>query len=235
MTASPRFSTPRAISFLSSPIAPRVFTPTRLYEALKEGGIPIPSMLQVHRFLSNLQDLSLVKKVHHGVYLNSMARPAVLLDEAAGLIRAGSVVSMQTVLGRWGVLNNPVPYVSCVMPGNTNSGTISTRAGVIKFFSMRPDLVNRPDDQQWNELAFAPSSPTPTATREKALLDWLWLSSSVSNAKISPPPLHDIELEDLDPHALEVLAGKMSLTQRLDDFRAGKLISSTPPRKPRLR
>lgn len=235
MSSKPsRFSTPRAISFLSSPKAPRVFTPTQLSDALMENGIPVVSSLQMHRFLSKLQDLSLVNKVHHGVYLNSMARPAVLLDEAAGLIRSGAVVSMQTVLGRWGVLNNPVPYVSCVMPGNTNSGSVKTRAGVIKFFSIRPDLVHRENDPQWKELAFT-SASSPTATPEKALLDWLWLSSSVSTSKLSAPPLHDIELDDLNPEVLDVLAEKMSLSQRLEDFRGGRLISSTPGKKPKLR
>lgn len=233
MSKPPRFSAPKAISFLSSDAAPRVFRPSELVAALNAASIPVVSSVQLHRFLTSLQQLKLVNKIHHGVYLNNLSKPAVKLEEAAGHIRSGAVVSLQTVLGRWGVLNNPVPFITCVLPGNGNTANIQTSEGEIRFYSMREDLVSRPSDPQWNELTLVKGT-TPVARPEKALLDWLWLSASPTST-LSPPPLHDIDLDELDPHALEVLASKMGLEERLNDFRSGRLASFNQIKKPALR
>jgi hypothetical protein len=80
----------------------------------------------------------ILKPVREGAYLNGMSFPEVALAEAASVIRTGAVVSLQSVLGDAGVLNNPTPDVTCVMATtapSTSGGTVRSISG--PYFSFR--------------------------------------------------------------------------------------------------
>ena len=158
-----------------------------------------------------------IRPVVNGIYVNNMAFPYVKIAEAAGWIRTGAIVSLQSVLGDSGVLNNPTPDVTCVMATtapSTSGGTIRAISGA--YFSFRrlsPKMITAGDikdrfDQKVTYLR---------ATPEKALLDWLVLGLS-PHSNMTMPPYHDIDIDELDLGRMERLATAMGIEKALEAF-----------------
>lgn len=55
-----------------------------------------------------------LRRVTQGTYLNRLALPPAELYEAAPVIRTGAVLSLNSVLGELGVINNPSCIVTCI-------------------------------------------------------------------------------------------------------------------------
>lgn len=219
----------RAAVLLAKPDAPRVFTRASLGQWLAERDSGIGTRVQ-GRVLQLWADLGLIERVAHGVYLNLRARPRPVLDEAAVWLRKGAVISLHRVLGQAGVLNNPTPNVTCVLPlsESRNSGVVKSAGGTFVFSGMRGDLVPQ-DSTAWDGDAIQAYAEAPTATREKALMDWLYLAAV--RGTTSPPPRHDIDLDELDGARLRRLAGRMGLEAELDAFIDGRLARTHGQRK----
>lgn len=206
----------RALELLAQPAAPRVMAPTPLREWLAAGGVEMgqPAIISA---LAQWQRLGLVDKIRHGVYLNLRAKPCPQPDEAAPRLREGAVVSLQRVLGQAGVLNNPSAWITCVLPLSQSRavGTIDTGRHVFQFAGMRDDLLPSPT-ADWAEDAYQPYAQVTTATPEKALLDWIYLSQASPLWRL--PPRQDIEVEDMDAERLDRLATRMGLAEQLASF-----------------
>lgn len=212
----------QAISALGEEGFLRAFGTKELGEALRKRGLP-SSDLAVYRALGEWEMAGLVKKVSRGVYLNMQAFPQPLPQEAAPLLRPGAVISLATVLGDAGVLNNPTPWVMAVLPAasNTRHATeVSSVPGfVFKFAYLQPAIYASPD-LDWAKEAYNPRARVPTATPEKALLDWIYLSSvGKSAARWRLPASHDIDMDYLDSARLDRLAEHMGLQSELAQFR----------------
>jgi hypothetical protein len=227
MSADLKTSRARALACLADPAAPRVMNPTGLREWLAGQGVELghPAMIGA---LAQWQTLGFVEKVRHGIYLNLRAQPCPQPDEAAPWLREGAVVSLQRVLGQSGVLNNPTPWITCVLPPSQSRavGTIETGRHTFHFTGMRDDLIPSPG-ADWAADAYQPYAHVATATPEKALLDWIYLSKASPLWRL--PPRQDIEVDDLDTDRLGRLAQRMGLDADLHQFIQGAAPAPAPP------
>lgn len=207
----------KALALLKNNDAPRVFSPTSLKEYFKENALEV-SRPSITLYMQSWNDGSFIKKVKHGVYLNLRATPEPSLEEAAPWVREGAIVSLQTVLGQSGVLNNPTDWVTCVYAHskNPNNLNLECEGGTFKFTSINDKALPSPDED-WYKEAYEPYSSNLTATPEKALLDWIYLGTHAYQWSL--PPAHDIDWEELNEERLNLLADKMGLKEALVEFK----------------
>ncbi len=155
-----------------------------------------------------------------GVSLRSRSIIHLTVEEAAGFIRAGAIVSLQTVLGAAGVLNNyTVKFVTAIIPSgdlaiNTTGGIVESDAGCFSFKRLKPSMLYAGEIEDRLE-------PTPggylRATPEKALIDWISLYES-GWSTLSRVPVMDMDLSLLDEKRLKRLAQAAGIKTDIDDL-----------------
>lgn len=191
--------------------APRVWTTRMLERALDR---PPASVV---RAIRRAVESQILIGVRGGIYLNGLAHPVVAAAEAAGFVRTGAVVSLQTVLGDAAVLNNPTPDVTCLLSTDapsTSSGAVRSLGGpVFSFRRLAPGVLFAGDLADRFEQGLAYLRATP----EKALLDWIALGVS-PHSTMTPPPPHDMDVDLLDRPRLLRLAHAMGLNTPLAEF-----------------
>jgi hypothetical protein len=218
--------TPTAI--LLGAEAPRVLTIPMLTAILADRRKP-PARNTVFRWVRDQVASGVLRPMTRGLYLNQLAAPRPLAAEAAGFIRTGAIVSLQTVLGEAGITNNFPDLVTSVIPhdrGHVSSVRPVKAADIeFRFHSMpaRPlnEQTGEPEDRLDVDFKY------PRATPEKALLDWLYLGAS-PYSKISGPPL-DLEIERLDASRLRRLARSMELVEELKVWQVRKKAYDADP------
>lgn len=199
------------LDILRQPHQPRVWTTRTLTYTLDS---PPATTARIIRWAV---EGKLLKPVREGIYLNGMAFPEVAMAEAASLIRSGAVVSLQSVLGDAGVLNNPTLDVTCVLATtapSTSGGTVESMQGTrFTFRRIAPKMlvVGELEDRFEQGVRYLRATP------EKALMDWLALGVS-PHSTITMPPYHDIDIDELDRGRLERLARAMDLEDQLRIF-----------------
>lgn len=163
-----------------------------------------------------------LQPVQRGLYLNRLrARPGTLADAVPWLQR-DAVVSLNTVLGDAGVLNNPSRVVTAVVPINAGAppparlGRRQTKAGTVHFYGMPRAVLEAgvPEDR----LEDNPNADHVRATPEKALVDWLYLGASPRSRR-PLPPRGDIDLEMLNEKRLARLANAAGVADVLANWR----------------
>lgn len=165
-----------------------------------------------------------LQPVQRGLYLNLLrARPGTLADAVPWLQR-DAVVSLNTVLGDTGVLNNPSRVVTAIVPIDAGAppparlGRRQTKAGVVHFFGIpRAVLEAGAADDRFQD---SPQADHVRATPEKALIDWLYLGASPRSRK-PLPPRSDVDLDMLDEKRLQRLAKAAGLDAVLEEWRRG--------------
>ena len=212
------------VGLMARPEFPRVFDSHELEQALQSHGMS-PPRRTIQRALREWEIAGVVRRVAQGVYLNMQATPQPLLREAVSKMRPGAIVSLATVLGDAGVLNNPTSWVMAVLPSDVkvrHENEVSSAPGAeFKFAYLRPDLIPV-RGEPWASDALEPYARVPTATPEKALLDWIYLSASArGGSRWQLPASHDVDLDYLDSDRLERLASHMGLENELGQFRQG--------------
>ena len=216
----------QALRALAEPDAPRVFDATELGKWLQTKGWDVPGRT-VRRVLMEWDTAKLIERTARGYFLNHQASPAPTLEEVACRLHEGAIVSLTTVLGRAGVLNNPTHWVTAVVPSDNASRPPnemdSENGSKFKFALMRPNLLPAPvRSDRFAKDALEPYATVPTATPEKALLDWLYVSSRGRGGNRWPlPPSHDWDIGGLDVERLDRLAKRMGLEDELGQFRVG--------------
>lgn len=155
--------------------------------------------------------------VQRGLYLNRFRASAGRLADAVTSFHKDAVVSLNTVLGDAGVLNNPSRVVTAVVPIDKGFppprlGRRQTRAGTLHFFGLPRAVLEAgsPADR----LAPVERFEHPRASPEKALLDWLYLARSARSRR-TPPARGDVDLSQLDARRLRRLARAMKLEDEL--------------------
>jgi len=174
------------------------------------------------KWIRDQTDAGVLRPVTRGLYLNQLARPQPTAAEAAGFVRSGAIVSLQTVLGDAGITNSYSDIFTSVLPvrGRVAQSSRSVVANGIeyRFHAMPARLLNDEagdlEDRMDLDVLYARASP------EKALLDWLYLGDS-PRTKLAPPPL-DIDLERIDKRRLKRLADRMKLSKHLAEYLAQK-------------
>lgn len=179
---------------------------SRFARAARDGH-PVPASSLTHWLRGAVAEERL-RPVQRGLYLNAFrARPGQPADAAAWL-RTEAVVSLNTVLGDAGVLNNPVRTIMAVVPLDAGApppklGRQTTRVATFQFHGMPRRILEAgiPDDR----LELGETWDHARATPEKALIDWLYLAAS-PHSRRTPPPRDDLDLDLLDPPRLQRLA-----------------------------
>lgn len=120
----------------------------------------------IHSAISGLMKADALQKVSRGLYLNCRCRPAVEVAEASQHIRRGSIVSLESVLGECGFLNNPSAIVTAVVPqypGQApNVGLIKTSGGQVFRFHALPQQFF-PSSQEEDRLLLQAGRHCPMA------------------------------------------------------------------------
>lgn len=208
-------------SILLGAEAPRVLTIPMLAAVLSDRRKQ-PARNTLFRWVREQVASGVLRPMTRGLYINQLAAPRPTAAEAAGFIRTGAIVSLQTVLGEAGITNNFPDVVTCVVPherGHVPSvGPVNAADIQFRFHSMPARLLDgragKLEDRMDPEVRYSRATP------EKALLDWLYLGDS-RYSRIAGPPL-DVELERLDGPRLRRLAKSMDLVEQLKAWQARK-------------
>lgn len=206
-----------AISILLGDEAPRILTVPMIAATLADRRRPV-ARGTLFRWIRSQVAASALQPVTRGLYLNRMARPLPTASEAAGYVRAGAIVSLQTVLGEAGVTNGYSDIVTSVVPIRSgvapSSRPVCVEGVEFRFHAMPVRLLN--DEAGADEDRIDPQVLYARASPEKALLDWIYLGAS-PRTKLTGPPL-DIELRNLDMKRLGRLGIAMKLARELEEY-----------------
>ena len=200
---------------LSNPDAPPVLTRDLLdrYSRSANTNQPVAtsSLTYWQRTMIASENL---KPIQRGLFLNCFRTKAGMLADSIAWFHSDAVVSLNTVLGDSGVLNNPTTIVTAVVPIDRDRhpparlGRKATQAGIIHFFGIPRHILQagEPGDRLEAEGQYEHLRATP----EKALLDWIYLGCSPRSRR-TPPPRDDIDMELLNSRRLQrlVLATKL--------------------------
>jgi hypothetical protein len=179
-------------------------------------GDPVPVSSLTH-WLKAARARGKLQPVVAGLYINRFrARPGSL-EDAAHWLKVDAILSLNTVLGDAGVLNNPSHTVTAVVPIDQGApspklGRMPTQAGMLQFFGLPRRILEAGDPL--DRLDSPVVQDHVRATPEKALLDWLYLGLSPRSRRTSPPR-EDIDLKLLDRARLKRLAHAMGLDDAL--------------------
>jgi len=208
--------------------APRVLTVPMLAAALSDGR-SLPARGTLFNWIRAQRADGVLRPVTRGLYLNQLAQPRPQAAEAAGYVRSGAIVSLQTVLGDAGVTNNYSDIVTCVLPIRdgvaSSSRPVKAERIEFRFHAMPVHLLDERagtlEDRLDLDVTYSRATP------EKALLDWIYLGAS-PRTKLSGPPL-DIELAKLNMPRLKRLAKTMNLGVHLTAYLSRKTAYDNDP------
>lgn len=164
-----------------------------------------------------------LQPVQRGLYLNQFRAVPGRLADAAPWLYNDAVVSLNTVLGDAGVLNNPSLTVTAVVPIDATTpprlGRKKTQAGAIHFFGIPRRILEagKPGERLESTLRFE----HPRAAPEKALVDWIYLGQSPRSHR-TLPPRHDIDLTNINLSRLRRLAAAAGMKNILDEWIGSK-------------
>lgn len=199
---------------LTAPDAPAVITRALLEQfgaSASQGGRKLHDIgaSSWTYWINGLVKRGALQPVQRGLYLNYLRGRSGTLADAVPWLQRDAVVSLNTVLGDAGVLNNPSRVVTAIVPIDTGApppsrlGRRQTKAGIVHFHGMPRAILEagKPDDR----LEEQPDADHVRATPEKALVDWLYLGASPRSRR-PLPPRGDIDLDMLNHKRLARLA-----------------------------
>lgn len=199
-----------AIRLLRDFQAPRVLKRQQINELLAAGGVNL-SVSGYKRLIGQMVDAELLWPVNRRLYLNRAASPPACSDEAARCIEPGAIISLQRLLGAWGVLNNPSGFVTAVVPLHRDQPppTLGQRingAGVFVFHGIPARVLEAGEVSDRLDLYKRPfPGGMPIATPEKALIDWIYLGAT-GRSRMTSPPVQDIDMDELNRDRIMRLA-----------------------------
>lgn len=205
----------RLLGGLAEPGALRVYTAAELHKLVLQ--YRAGASASTARLLANsLTQAGAFRRVASGVYLNRRCRPPAELTEMAGRIRTGAVISLQSVLGECGFLNNPSAIVMAVVPTSAsrrpNLGEVKTSSGdVFRFYGLAERFFPITDEDRWT--LYQPGRACDMFRPEAALLHWLYLAN-MKRSTVTPPP-SDVDTAQIDEEHLHLLAQRWNLLAEL--------------------
>ncbi len=186
---------------------------------------PVPDTT-LHAWIKDAIARDRLAPVLRGLYLNRFTWPAGRLADAVPHVRRDAVVSLHTALDEAGAYNNPPAGVTAIVPldaGPTRPrvGRVDTAQGPIQLRAVPRRVLEAGAVEDRFDLDRGVAHPR--ATPEKALLDWLYLAKS-PRSTLSPPAVHDVDLDVLDTARLARLAKLMGLRDTLELWRRGRFV-----------
>jgi len=199
---------------LTRPDAWRVLN-ARMLERLAIDIDPTVSRATRARAVADLVAAGDLGFVQNGLYLNLRHPVSVLVDEAAGWLRSGAIVSLQKVLGDSGVLNNYTPIVFAVVPIPAEGhppklGRVDTEAGIFQFRGIPEAVLTAPR----REDLLVQNIPYARATPEAALCHWVYLGMSPRSDLGMPQ--RELDLERLSMARLSRIARAMRIESQVE-------------------
>ena len=217
---------PTTKSILLGADAPRVLT-VPMIAAVLANRRTLPARNTLFRWIREQTKSGALRPVTRGLYINQLARPLPTAADAAGFVRGGAIVSLQTVLGEAGLTNNYSDIVTCVVPHSVVPHSKDHKPSVrpvkaerieYRFHAMPARFLDEHAGELEDRMDL--DFKYPRATPEKALLDWIYLGAS-ARTKIAGPP-YDIDADQLKKARLQRLAKAMSLQLQLKTYLEGK-------------
>lgn len=178
--------------------APRVLSNSELLNFSHENAITI-SAKQIAGFIENMSKVGVLTAVRKGVYLNNKAWPTPTFAEAACRIRSGAVVSLHTVLGDLGILNNSTSNVYSIVPApehgvQPNIASVEVEGATFYFNKIKQNILEAGNIED----RLVPMLSYDRATPEAAIVHWIYLASSHTSSMNEPDTQCDIDQLDLD-------------------------------------
>lgn len=203
---------------LANQSARRIFTAAEFHHFV-QGYRPNASASTARTVSTMLVSAGALRRVSSGVFLNRRAVPPAELTEVAAHIRAGAVVSLHSVLGECGFLNNPSAIVMAVLPTSATKrprlGEVETSTGdKFRFFGLAEKFFPVTSEERREMLQ--PGRPCEMFRPEAALLQWLHLAS-MRRSTLTIPPV-DVDMEQLDVELLGRLAERWAIRRHLNDW-----------------
>lgn len=203
---------------LDAVTAPRVCTTGDLARLVRQVR-PRAAPATVRTVIDGLVYARALTKVSRGLYLNRRCRPSVEVAEFAQHIRRGALVSLESVLGECGFLNNPPAIFAAVVPLRTayapTVGEVKTSGGQVFRFNALPERFFPQSDED-KRLMLQAGRFCPQAKPELAALHWLHLALSPRSRLRTPP--QDVDFSVLDVELLKNLAWHLELSSALDKW-----------------
>lgn len=208
----------RVMGALAERNAPRLFS-TAEFQSFVEVLRPGTSKSAINSLIAALVQGRFLYRVSSGLYLNGRTIPSTALSEAAARIRAGAVVSLHSVLGECGFLNNPSRVVVSVLPSSStlrpNVGQVRTSGGAeFWFYGLAERFFPSNDQERWD--MYQPGRYCDMFRPEPALLQWLYLARMKRSTLTSPPT--NVDMSTLDVEHLHKLAKRWGLEEELKEW-----------------
>lgn len=205
---------------LSESTSPRIFTAAGFLDFVQRFR-PGASASTARSAAQSLTAAGALRVVSSGLLLNRRAMPPAEWQEAAAHIRAGAIISLHSVLGEVGFLNNPSAVVVAVLPSSAAKrprlGEVRTSGGqVFRFYGLAERFFPKSQEQRFEMLQ--PGRYCEMFRPEAALLQWLHLAG-MQRSSLTPPPW-DVDMEALDRALLDRLAASWRLTTALAQWLA---------------
>lgn len=168
------------------------------------------------RWRSSLERAGAIQRVRRGVYANITKTPKPSPEMAAEILRPGARVTLQSVLGSVGILNNPSRVVFASVR-TSDSAAVRRRHHSAPFCEI--EIVSL-DDEVFDLLpddSVDPNCRYVRATPERALCDWFYLAKWNRHPMSLPP--NDCDLDDIDEARLGRLAEAMEVADAITEWR----------------
>ena len=208
---------------IGEPDAPPVLSRDLLarYAVTARGGAAVPGST-LTSWIRRVVDEDGLRPVQRGLYLNHLRAVPGRLGDTVASFHKDAVVSLNTVLGDAGVLNNPTRAVTALVPLDAGHpppqlGRRQTKAGTLHFFGVPRRVLEA--GEPTDRLEPVDRYDHARATPEKALIDWLYLANS-PRSKRTAPARTDIDLALLNKARLRRLAKAAGLGESLDAWLA---------------
>ena len=178
----------------------------------------------LQRLMSALISAGAVKVPRQGIVLNQCKNFPALEAEAARWVRSGAIVSMLTVLGEAGVLNNKPVEIWAVVPGSATSrgGSGAVKTAIpngmpFRFVEIARHVLEAPT----REDTFDARALYPRATPEAAFVHWIYRACSAGGKGAFPigmPKQHDIQYRLLDEDRLARIAKAIGVEDKIAEW-----------------
>ena len=142
------------VEMLAASSAPRVFG-TRQFGIFVRQHRPGVSARTSQRVLRDMRAAGALVKLTRGLYVNERASPPVSPWEAAQCLRMGAVISLHSVLGEVGFLNNLTGIAIAVVPafrGRPRFESVCTQGGARFWFYRLDERFFRTGPPAWHEV-----------------------------------------------------------------------------------
>lgn len=170
----------------------------------------IPDAL-VRRFMDEMDGL-IFKEAPDGLIVNVAAFPPATIGDTVSVLFPGAVVSLHTVLGDKGVLNNYTPNMIAVRPRSQSDAIseIHYFGGNIRVYPIEDNVLELGDVADRLDRTY----DYPRAMPEAALIHWFWL---IKNSRW-PSMDTQVDLEDVDLECVYQMADPFGLTTDIKEW-----------------